>query len=308
MATETAVKYKTTVRLLASFKLHQRISEMPRSFLIKKKSLHHRSAERTSCDTKSAHSNMLASERLAINTSQIKHNISSMLPKQEMPQDILSTNRIPELMSEHNLQNFLRLCCHFVPYSQNLSTKSKVDIFRDWSSKLAYHPYNTWNPYLSRGPNPLKKHQINGTRLWRPAFPETERPPTNENSSCKYCASTCETYFHVSNRTCAKCFTTINIKRNQGSYVLNSHSGNIPSFSERHLMAYEGMNNPFRKDETVETVKQFSENKLSSSKPLLPITQIDKQYQSTSENRNKSVVQKSPEFVKLDTIHDKRSH
>ncbi|GFT41226.1 zinc finger protein Gfi-1b [Trichonephila clavipes] len=271
---------------------------MPRSFLIKKKSLHHKGTIKTADAANNGC--VLNRDQHFSSICKTEFDAPPSVTNRERSQELNPPKRDPEeLISEQNLQNFLRLCCYFVPFSQNSYSKPRIDLFRDWPTESPYHPDKIWSPYLPNNSTSERKAHIQGTRLWRPAFSEIQGPQSNGRSiCCKYCGTVCDTSFSSSCRTCLKCFSVINSKRGsqENSIWINSNSS-IPCY-ERTTTIRETTNSPFKKMEEVNSMKMFSENRISSPKPLLPITQIDKRSQGMVENKSRTVQQTSQEHEK----------
>ncbi|CAL1282547.1 unnamed protein product [Larinioides sclopetarius] len=275
---------------------------MPRSFLIKKKSLHHRGAERTAVGVERDEQNVLPHvpdlskvyEAPSFSASAVMSNHAKLL-------ETSFSNKGPEeLLSERNLQNFLRLCCYFVPFSQSSSPKPRAELFRDWTLESLYGPRKIWNPYLPNNATNLKKSPVHTPRLWRPAFSEIQSPTVNENSrSCTYCGSICDDNFLLNNRMCFKCSSFNNTSR--GSQ--DNENKNVPSPS--HCLSSETMDTTFKKVEHMDSLKMLSENKVSGPKPLLPITQIDKQNQVIEINKSRTG---QHSIRTLEKIQDKKQY
>ncbi|XP_055952384.1 zinc finger protein 271-like [Argiope bruennichi] len=280
---------------------------MPRSFLIKKKSLHHRGAERTVSGAGRNEQNALPHVPELSNIYEVPpYSTTTHLSNNAKPFETSLFNRGPEeLLSERNLQNFLRLCCYFVPFSHSSSPKPRVELFRDWTMEPLYDPHKIWNPYLPSNATSLKKSPIHTTRLWRPAFSEIQSLSSNENSnSCKYCGSACDNSFLLNNRTCFKCFSFIDVSRgSQENYVLKYENKDVPSSSV--CSSLETMDSASKKMKQEDSLKMFSENKVTAPKPLLPITQIEKQIQVMNESKNRTGEHNIRE---LDRIQEKKQY
>ncbi|GFT45195.1 zinc finger protein Gfi-1b [Nephila pilipes] len=280
---------------------------MPRSFLIKKKSLHPKGTLKTADAVNSDYNNIPNQDQHFSSVCKSEFDAPPAATNRVGSQDINAPKREPEeLISEQNLQNFLRLCCYFVPFSQNSYPKPRIDLFRDWPTESPFHPYKIWSPYLPSNSNSEKKAQIHGTRLWRPAFSENQTPNPNENSiCCKYCGILCDSSFSSSCRTCLKCFALIDARRGSQENYIRTNSNNPILSRDRSPLVRETTNSPVKKLEEVKSLRMSSENRISSPKPLLPITQIEKQSQGLIENKGRTVPQN---FQEQGKSHNKKQY
>ncbi|KAG8182561.1 hypothetical protein JTE90_007298 [Oedothorax gibbosus] len=292
---------------------------MPRSFLIKKNfsSLHSRGGQR--CQ------NSEMERPLESNICEKSFETSS-LPKPSFENGIHNRLFHETLLTEQNLQNFLRLCCYFVPLTQTSLTNAKSDFTKHYEKLIAAtHASNRPNTSVEPTPqsnrlgtpdeqilltnhqrtpeesrprgnhprtpnettNPSNSPNETKPRIWRPAFSEEPEKLIDQQLSKENYSRRCT----VSEDS--KC--SINIKTYAGCYP-TSRPQNKPCLSlvPKNSQAYgRNKNSAFEKlgaYRGLKTEQSFLGNRIvSSPKPLMPITQFVKQNQINDiENRSTS--------------------
>ncbi|KFM69324.1 Zinc finger protein, partial [Stegodyphus mimosarum] len=267
---------------------------MPRSFLIKKK-ITLGKKERWDDDDKveknhegleniknsSQHNVQDSNAALARISSQ--NEVNSKAVENTMAMTSLNSKQ-DGLLSEQNLQNFLRLSCSFVPVLQKGPVRESL-LFGSLHHPLM-HPIQQFDDPFQTDTDAFGRPGRSKFSLWRPAFYErdtqVEYPP--KSFKCYYCGQLCDHASYVNRNAYLKCCAICASLNGQFSdFTPRVQRTNSLTHLRPDFLVNRTLKEIYRQPEMDRIKYPVGKKSPYGPKPLLPINQIGNRMQNNNE-------------------------